>query len=56
MEKGDFEKATVISDTMATRALASKVATAFDCVEHVKRQKVCAHQQEMNIQGKVCTI
>ena len=38
--RGNLEEAAAISDTIATREFASKVATAFDCVDYVKKQKV----------------
>ena len=41
MERGDLDKAASISDKIANRELACKVATAFDCVEYTKRCKVC---------------
>lgn len=40
MDRRELEQAVAISDSMATRELASKIATAFDCVEYVKKQKV----------------
>ena len=40
MEKGELEKAVAISDDMANRKFASQIATAFDCVEYAKKQKV----------------
>ena len=42
VEKGDLEKASAISDHLASRELACRVATAFDCVDYVKRCKVCS--------------
>lgn len=41
VETGDLDKAATISDNIATREFASKIATAFDCVDYVKRKKVC---------------
>lgn len=40
LQEGEHEKAAVVSNEMATREFAAKVATAFDCVEFVKRQKL----------------
>lgn len=39
VEKGELEEAAAISDQMASRELATKVATAFDCLEYVKNQR-----------------
>ncbi len=41
VEQGKLAQAAALSDTMATRDFASKVATAFDCADYVKKQKVC---------------
>lgn len=38
--EGEFEEATRLSDRLAQRELASKVATAFDCHHYVEKTKV----------------
>lgn len=40
VESRNLDEAASISDTLASREFASKVAIAFDCVEYVKKQKV----------------
>ena len=40
IEQGKLDEAASISNTIATREFAGKVATAFDCVDYVKKQKV----------------
>ncbi len=40
VERGKLEEAATISDEIANRKFATKIATAFDCVEYVKKKKV----------------
>ena len=41
MERGELEEAVSLSDEMANREFATKISTAFDCLDYVKRKKVC---------------
>jgi hypothetical protein len=43
IEEGDLEKAVKISDQLAGREFAIKIATAFDCLEYLEHQKVCEY-------------
>lgn len=49
IEQGKLEEAASISDTIATREFAGQVATAFDCVDYVKKQKVSGVAENCNI-------
>lgn len=40
IERGQFDEAVQMSEKLSQREFASKVATAFDCQEFVKKKKV----------------
>lgn len=40
IEQGQFDEAVMMSEKLSQREFASKLATAFDCQEFVKQQKV----------------
>lgn len=41
IEHGQFDEAVAMSEKLSQREFASKLATAFDCQDYVKRKKVC---------------
>ena len=43
IEQGQFDKAVMMSKRLSEREFASKLATAFDCQDFVKRKKVQCH-------------
>ena len=40
IEQGQFDEAVMMSEKLSQREFASKLATAFDCQDFVKRKKV----------------
>jgi hypothetical protein len=40
IERGEFEEAVEMSEKIAQREFSSKVATAFECRDYIKRKKV----------------
>lgn len=43
VSEGEFEEAATLSDRLAQRDLATKVATAFDCYRYMQKSKVYEH-------------
>ena len=52
VQKGELDRAAALSDAMATRELACKVATAFDCVDYDKRRRVSLNEWQCGILGR----
>lgn len=46
IEEGQFEAAVDMSERLSQRDFASKLATAFDCHDYIKRKKVCSMSKQ----------
>ena len=49
IEEGQFEEAVTMSERLSQREFASKLATAFDCHDYIKKKKVCVNKSHFNL-------